>query len=190
MKNLKSSMLRKGYTLLVVLFVIVLASCNSNGQKTENEAPKGTIHEAVFMGNINQLKAHIAANTDLNQKDAYGSTPLSVAITFDKPEAAKLLIEAGADINATSGDGSTPLHIAAFYCRTEVVKLLLEKGADINVRNNYGATALESISGPFSQVKAIYDQISKDLGPLGLKLDYKHLETERPVIASMIQAVK
>ena len=52
--------------------------------------------------------------------------------------------------------------------------------------NNYGHTALESISSPFDKVKGIYEQVARDLGPMGLKLDYDHLETTRPRIAEML----
>ena len=67
------------------------------------------------------------------------------------------------------------------------MKLLLENGADKNLKNNYGSTALESVTAPFSYVKEIYDIFSKDLGPLGLKLDYKYLEETRPKIAEMLR---
>jgi hypothetical protein len=90
-------------------------------------------------------------------------------------------------MNITSNDGSTPLHTAAFFCRTEIVKALLAKGADKSLKNNYGSTALTSVSYPFSEAKGIYDQISKDLGPLGFKLDYKYLEMTRPKIAKLLQ---
>jgi hypothetical protein len=36
-------------------------------------------------------------------------------------------------------------------------------------------------------VKPIYDQISRDLGALGLKLDYDRLEKTRPVVAKMLE---
>jgi len=190
MKNLKSMFIEKAFSTLFMLALTLSIACNSNGQKATADASKTNIHEAVFMGNKDAVKAHIEAKTDLNVKDQYGSTPLSIAITFDKPEVAKLLIEGGADINATNGDGSTPLHTAAFFCRKETAQLLLDKGANIEVRNNFGSTALESISGPFANVKSIYDQLSKDLGPFGLKLDYEHIKTTRPEIAAMIKSAK
>ena len=65
--------------------------------------------------------------------------------------------------------------------------MLLDNGADKNLKNNYGSTALESVAAPFSDVKSIYDIFSKDLGPLGLKLDYKQLEMTRPKIAEMLR---
>ncbi|MEO9481932.1 MAG: ankyrin repeat domain-containing protein [Ekhidna sp.] len=177
----------------MLLSLFAFTSCESNSQETEeasNDAPKMTIHEAAFLGDVEALKAHIAAKTDLNQKDQFGSAPLTIAAIFGKPKVAKLLIEAGANLNIKSGDGSTPLHSAAFFCRKEIVQMLLDKGADTSARNNYGSTAMESIVGPFNEVKPFYDQVSRDLGPFGLKLDYAVIEETRPVIVEMIKASK
>ena len=192
MKSLHKKSIMYSYSALLLAVLLSFTSCDSNGQaSTANDtALKMSIHEAAFMGNLDALKAHISAKSDLNQKDAYGSAPLTIAAIFNKPKIAELLIKAGADLNVKSGDGSTPLHSAAFFCRTEIAKMLLDNGADVTIRNNYGSTALESISGAFKDVKPFYDQISKDLGPLGLKLDYKQIEDTRPVIAEMIKARK
>lgn len=179
--------------LLTLLTTIHLTGCesvdsSSTGQEQPAvKPPSRTIHEAAFLGDLQLLQAHLAADTDLNQRDEYGSTPLIIATTFGKTAAAQLLIEAGADLNATGADGGTPLHTAAFYCRTDIVKSLLAKGADHSIRNQYGSTALESVDAPFASVKPVYDQISKDLGPLGFKLDYDYLVATRPQIADMIR---
>jgi len=97
------------------------------------------------------------------------------------------LIDAGADMKITNNEGSTPLHIAAFLCRTEIVQALLDKGADKNALNKAGRTALESVAGPFDDVKGIYDSLGAALGPLGLKLDYERIERTRPRIAKMLR---
>lgn len=162
------------------------AAQSVTSQKSQNP-PKMDIHTASLMGNLDAIRQHIQTGSDLNKKDAYGSSPLTIATTFGKTEVAKALIEAGANVNIKSKDGSTPLHTAAFFCRTEIVKALLANGADKNIRNSYGSTALESVSAPFNDVKGIYDQLSRDLGPLGLKLDYGHLETTRPKIAELLR---
>lgn len=187
MKNSKTTIVTQAYSILFIMIMALGFACTSEGQ---NEEVTTSIHEAVFMGNVKQVQAHINAKTDLNQKDQYGSTPLAVAITFDKPQVAKLLIDGGADVNAKGGDGSTALHTAAFYGRVEIVEEILQNGADIDVRNNYGSTALESVQAPFEDVKGIYDQLGRDLGPLGLKFDYDKLKSARPKIASMIEAAK
>ncbi|MEP3389795.1 MAG: ankyrin repeat domain-containing protein [Reichenbachiella sp.] len=193
MKTFKMNSIENWCNLMIVLVILGLGSCEtkketSDQEESKNQAPSMTIHEATFMGNLAAVQAHIAAKSDLNEKDAYGSAPLTVAATFGKTEIAKLLIQSGADLNVTGGDGSTPLHTSAFFCRVEIVKALLEKGADVTIRNNFGSTALESVSGPFENVKMIYEQFSKNLGPLGLKLDYDYIEKTRPEIAKLISA--
>ncbi len=192
MKSLQTKLIQRSISACMLIALFAFSACESKGQKTESDgnAPQMTIHEAAFMGDLDALKSHITAKSDLNQKDEYGSAPLSIAALFGKPEVAKLLIEAGADLNVRSGDGSTPLHTAAFFCREGIVKMLLENGADISVRNNYGSTALESIVAPFNDVKPIYDQMSRNLGPFGLKLDYAQIEATRPVIVELIKASK
>ena len=59
--------------------------------------------------------------------------------------------------------------------------------SDKDLLNIYGSTPLASVAGPFEAVKPIYDEFSKNLGPLGFKLDYEQLEQTRPVIADMLQ---
>lgn len=183
-------------TLVIALIsCLTLASCSNKTQNPESEnkteikvkAPNVDIHNAAFIGDVKTIKQHIAAGTVLNQKDQYGSTPLIISITFGKTEAAKALIEGGADLSITNGEGSTPLHVASFFCRTEVVEALLAKGVDKSLKNNYGSTALESVSGPFKDVKPIYEQIAKQLGALGLKLDFGRIEKTRPIIAEMLK---
>jgi hypothetical protein len=177
--------------LLFAVTLLIIAACKgrqeSDGSQETVKPPSMDIHAAAFMGNVQAIHQHIKAGTDLNKKDDYGSTPLITATLFGKTEAAFALIEGGADVNLRNNDGSTPLHTAAFFCRTAIVRVLLKNGADKSLKNNYGSTALESVSVPFDEIKAIYDQIGKDLGPLGLKLDYKRLESERPLIADMLR---
>ena len=184
---------------ILITTSLTLGACQSKEGNTNNakkqtpvsqsvaEPPEMDIHTATFLGNIEAIKQHINAGSDLNLKNEYGSNPLTIAATFGKTEVAEELINAGAELNLISNDGSTALHTAAFFCRTEIVKALLEKGADKNIKNNYGSTPLESVSVPFDKVKGIYDQISKELGPMGLKLNYKHLEMTRPIIADLLK---
>lgn len=192
MKNLKLKTAQKWFTTSLTVIFLGAASCNQAQEKSSKEAkieaPSTTIQEAVFFSNTDAIKGHIAAKTDLNQKDDYGSAPLHVAATFGKTDVALLLIAGGANLNEKSADGSTPLHTAAFFGRTDIVKALLQNKADVTLRNNYNSTALESVSASFDDVKPIYDQLSKDLGPFGLKLDYDQLRADRPVIAEMIKA--
>jgi ankyrin repeat protein len=186
-------------SVIIIALLFNVFSCNNeekNSQSTANastetatkvEAPSTDLPTAVFFGNLEAVNQHVAAGTDLNVKDEYGSTPLHVATTFGRTDIAIALIKGGADLTLKNNEGSSPLHIVAFFCRTEIVEALLEKGVDKSVANNYGATALQSVQGPFENVKPIYDEMAKNLGPFGLKLDYEQIEKTRPVIEAMLQ---
>jgi len=199
MKTQKINSIKTVTTAMLVVTLLTFTACSGNRTNTTDESetsldsevsvkpPAMDIHTASLLGDIETIHQHINAGSNLNEKDDYGSSPLIIAVTFGKTEVAKALIEAGADVNCTNNDGSTPLHTAAFLCRTEIVDALLEKGADKNIKNNFGSTALESVAGPFENVKGIYDQFSKDLGPLGLKLDYEYIELTRPKIAEILR---
>jgi len=197
-KKMKSN----GSALITVLMIslLTLVACGTKQENSANEkdsspveetkvqAPNTDIHAATLMGDLETIEQHIKAGSDLNKKEpAVGSTPLISAAVFGKTEIAKALIEAGADVNLKNNEGSTALHSAAFLCRPEIVEMLLANGADKDLLNNYGSTALQSISAPFADVKFIYDQFSKDLGPLGFKLDYEYVEATRPIIAEMLR---
>ena len=71
--------------------------------------------------------------------------------------------------------------------RTEIVEALLENGADKDLANTAGRTALETVAGPFEDVKPIYDSIQKGLAPLGLRFDYGRIRETRPKIAEMLR---
>jgi uncharacterized protein len=182
-----------------LLMLLFTASCKSkddssqtvgvnDSSQAEVKAPAVDIHTAVITENLEALKQHITAGTNINEKDPFGgSSPLISASVFGKPEMARFLIDAGADINFQNNDGSTALHTAAFFCRPEIVKMLLDKGADKTIKNKYGATPYDNVAGPFADIKNAYDMMGKMLGPMGLKLDYAYIEKTRPEIASMLK---
>lgn len=146
------------------------------------------LHEAVLQDNLEAIKQHIQAGSDLDVKEpAGGSSPLITAALFGKTDAALVLIEAGADVNLRNNEGSTPLHTAAFFCRTLIVEALLENGADVSIRNNAGSTALESVQAPYEIVGGFYEYFQKTFGDLGLDLNYEEIKTTRPGIAEMIE---
>ena len=170
---------------IAALTVALLIPRQARGQ--EQPVPSVGLHLAALQGNIEAVKQHIGAGSNLNERDAYGSTPLIVAATFGKTDVAKALIEAGADLDARNNDGATALHAAALLCRTEIVGALLDKGANKDLTDNLGNTPLESVADPFDDVKGIYDGIAQALGPLGLVLDYDFIRVTRPRIAEMLR---
>jgi hypothetical protein len=190
MKTLKINVMK---VLMNLLFVAILLPACSQSNKDHKSAPamdkpEIDIHTAVLYNNLEAVRQHIEAGTDINAKEPFGgSTPLITAATFDKQEIAKLLIDAGADLTITNNDGSTALHSAAFFCRVEMVQLLIDAKADKTIRNNYGATPRETVMGPFSEIKPVYEMMQQQLAPMGLQLDMAQLEKTRPVISMMLQ---
>jgi hypothetical protein len=197
MKTLKMNYLK---ILLTFSFIILLMTnaCAQSGSSTKSEnnskaglvteKPKIDIQTAIVSGNLEAVKQHIEAGTDIDMKDQMsGSTPLITAATFGKTAIAKALIDANADLDIKNNEGSTALHAAAFFCRIEIVQMLIDAGADKSIQNNHAATARQSVTGPFNEMKPIYEMIQKQLGPIGLKLDLGEVETARPIIAMMLQ---
>lgn len=185
------------FSLVLVLFTAACAQSgksstptaqNNTTSKSTVEKPDMDIQAAILSGNLEAVKQHIAAGTDINAKDAMsGATPLITAATFDKKEIAKALIDAKADLSLKNNDGATALHVAAFFCRVEITQLLLDANADKNVKNNFGATPRESVLVPYADMKPFYEMIQQQLSPMGLQMDLNEIEELRPVIAMMLQ---
>lgn len=173
-----------------ILYFIFLILLNFNINPIfaqEKTPPKSNIYFAAIQGNLDAINEHIKFGTNLNLKDQFGSTPLTIAVTFDKTEIALALINAGADLSIGNGDDSTPLHLAAFFGRMKILEVLLDKGADPFIRNISGAIAYDLVAVPFEKDKEIYDQISARLGPLGFKMDYEKVKGERKQIAAILK---
>lgn len=189
MKKLENNSLK--VLINLVLLAILLPACSQNkdnNKKTSANAPEMDIHTAVLFNKLEVVRQHIEAGTDINAKEPFsGSTPLISAATFGKTEIAKMLIDAGSDLTITNNDGTTPLHSAALFCRVEIVQMLIDANADKTLRNNFGATPRETVMGPFSEIKPIYEMMQQQLEPMGLQLDMAQLEKTRPVIAMMLK---
>ena len=61
--------------LLITIAAVVMVGCGA-------KAPEISIHEAVGTGNIEAVKQHLAASTDVNALDEDGDTPLHIASLF------------------------------------------------------------------------------------------------------------
>jgi len=185
---------------LSLSFLLLFTACgqqNQNAKTAEStdsktevaiNTPNMDIMTAVLSDNLEVVKQHIKAGTDLNKKDAMsGSTPLITAASFGKEKIAKALIDAGADLGIKNNDGATALHTAAFFGRVEIVQLLIDANADRSAKNNFGATPRETVMGPFKDIKPIYEMLQQQLSPMGLQIDLNEIEKARPVIAMMLQ---
>jgi len=102
------------HLLITTIAAVLLVGCGE-AQPPEPptaKAPVTSIHDAAFEGNIEAVKQHIAAGTDVNAKGERDRTPLHEAAWNGHKEVAALLIANGADVNAKDVDGETPVDFA------------------------------------------------------------------------------
>ena len=139
--------MRTVITLILIAMVFLLISCGNQDKANKSmpvvKAPKVDLHSAVVASDLETIKKHIKAGSDLNVLEpSRASTPLITAAAVGNAEAAKLLIGGGADLNYQNADGSTALHTATVFNRTDVAKVLIDSGIDLNLKNLNGSTAL------------------------------------------------
>ena len=125
------------HLLLTITATVLVVGC---GPSEADRVADRTLIDAAYAGNVEAVKQHLAAGTDVNAKGKYGRAPLHYAAT---KEIIEPLIAKGADVNAKDKDGGTPLHYAAKYGRKETVELLIAKGVNVNAKNDYGETQLD-----------------------------------------------
>ena len=114
------------HLLLTTIAAVLVVGCGPP------KPPDISIHKAAYDGNIEAVKQHLAAGTDVNAKDKDGDTPLSYAALLGHKELAELLVANGANVNVkvASGprQGGTPLDDAIKWKDTEIVDLLRKHG--------------------------------------------------------------
>jgi ankyrin repeat protein len=131
--------------LLTTIAAVLVVGCatTQSPEPPTAKAPDISIHDAVEKGNIEAVKQHLTAGTDVNLKDEDGElTPLQMAAGEGQKEIAELLIAKGADVNAMTADGLTALFAAILGPHKEIAELLIAKGADVNARGFLGMTPL------------------------------------------------
>lgn len=172
---------------VVLPAMLTLAAVSSLSGRQVPEAPAVSLHAAAATGDVEAIRGHAAAGSDLDAKDPFGSTPLIVAAMFGQPEAARALMDEGADLDVTNNDGATALHTAAFLGRRQIVLDLLDHRARKYIRDHAGNTPWESVSGPFEDVRGVYQQIQQGLAPLGLVIDLDEIRRVRPAMAELLR---
>jgi len=101
-----------------------------HGAKTERELNIVLI-DAAKKGDIEAVKQHLAAGTDVNGKGELGLTVLHNAAAAGHKEITQLLIAKGADVNAKGASGRTPLDfvlIKKINNSNEITALLRKHG--------------------------------------------------------------
>ncbi len=102
------------------------------------------LHRAAAAGDIEAVKQHLAAGTDVNVRvGEWGDTPLHRAAFGGNKEIVELLLNNEVDVNVKDDYGCTPLHDAAEYGHKKIIELLITNGADVNAMDNVGKTPID-----------------------------------------------
>ena len=121
-------------TTIAAVLVVGCATTQSPEPPTTKVQVRGSDREgeldvpilaAAYNGNIEAVKQHLAAGTDVNVKGGFADgTPLHYAAANGHKEIAELLIEKGADVKAKDEGGKTPLDVAIQFKELEITNLL------------------------------------------------------------------
>ena len=152
--------------LITTIAALVLVGCGPS-------VPDISIHEAVQDGNIEAVKQHLAAGTDVNGTgEELGWTPLQWAAYTahedysEKNVIIELLIAQGADVNAKTEEGDTPLHFATegesfiHSINENIVEQFIDAGADVNAKDYEGKTPLDRAIASDARKNAKRDKVN------------------------------
>ena len=116
------------HLLLTTIAAVLVVGCGGPSAPDISNVIEG-IHFDASYGNIEAVKQHIAAGTDVNAKGDAESTPLHWAANGGHKEIVELLITEGADVNAKDNRlRKTPLDLAIGMDRTETADVLRKHG--------------------------------------------------------------
>jgi ankyrin repeat protein len=119
-----------------------------------------TIFSAVREGQEETVSSLISADpTLLHSTEAWGHTPLMLAVEHGKAAMVKLLLKLGADINGAGHKGETALMRAITKGSEELVSLLLGHGAKEDLADEAGKTPLmwASTQGQLGLVRLVFE---------------------------------
>jgi len=95
---------------------------------------------AAETGDVEWLKATLAAGVDVDSSNMFGTTALMRASSRGDVRMVSVLLTYGADPNRARNDKFTALALAAFFGHQPVVKYLVEHGADPKSSTRFGTS--------------------------------------------------
>jgi ankyrin repeat protein len=127
----------------IVLFLMlwILAGCRTR--------PGTPLTEASAGGDLEQVRALLAAGAKADHQASSGYTALMGAARAGQIEVIEALLEAGADpdIHDTAVNAWTALIHAIHKGQNDAALLLMNRGADVNAKGRHGLTALMMAAG-------------------------------------------
>jgi uncharacterized protein len=103
-----------------------------------------SLAEAAAAGDVRRVGALLTAGMEPDEPSPDGFSPVQLALFFDQPHAAAVLIRAGADVDAhaTHPMGIAAIHAAAASPSGAGVALVVAAGASVDSTQQGGFTAL------------------------------------------------
>lgn len=100
--------------------------------------------EAAAVGDVRRVGELTAAGVPVDERSPDGFSPVQLALFFDHPAAAAVLLRAGADVDAAAGHpmGIAAVHAAAASPTGSGLALVVAAGADLGRAQSGGFTAL------------------------------------------------
>lgn len=89
-----------------------------------------SLHIAAQNGNDRIVRMLLRHQSDINERDSDGLTPLYYATVGGHEQVVTSLLERGAEVSSTDKEGRTMLHLAVIHRRDSVLKALLRHCAD------------------------------------------------------------
>ena len=115
------------------------------------------ISVAISKGHKDLVEYLLDSEVDVNSSLKDGTTPLMVAVAYNKVDIAKYIIDKGADVNqVTTGEGNSALQYAGKVGNEELIEMLLEAGATGNKEND-AALVCAASKGNFEMVRSLLD---------------------------------
>ncbi|MEO8770751.1 MAG: ankyrin repeat domain-containing protein [Ferruginibacter sp.] len=116
------------------------------------------LHNAVYYGNLVNVKKSLNEGIDIDSRMPNGDTPLLMAINLKNNVIADFLMDAKANIESANFNGQTPLLICAGTGNMEMLQKLIAGNANLNQQDIIGQTALHLAVGEnrFDVVKLLF----------------------------------
>lgn len=107
--------------------------------------PDGLFSNDFIFHVVDDAKAAIALDRQLDANHSTASDLLTAAVVRDDLEAVRRHVREGAGLNERHRDtGATPLSTASLHGRLEIAQFLIEQGADVTATNRDGNTPLHT----------------------------------------------
>ena len=138
--------------LVTTIAALVLVGCS------KPTAPNISLYDAAETGDIEAVKQHIAAGTDINQNSFSASPALYIASLEGHYEIAKLLLANGADVNLgftvpeVNGVALSPLDSSTSQGHDKISDLLRQNGGKHG--SIYGAVSAEDYEAAKGLIEA------------------------------------